>query len=167
MSEGYDYEGKPAAPSVASGAQDGTVTDYGTMPPLPECWSAGSYRPDFAVYTADQMHDYARAAIAAQAKPVEMTDATAWEIMSDSLGTQVIDWKGTTAICIERPCDAGELARTILANSAPNSAPNKALVEALQSVLRMPRGTSGRIIIERADEQQLLTALNAAGVEVK
>jgi hypothetical protein len=37
------------------------------LPPLPECWSAGSYREDFAVYTADQMRDYAMAALASQA----------------------------------------------------------------------------------------------------
>jgi hypothetical protein len=35
------------------------------------------------------------------------------------------------------------------------------LADALQSVLNMPRGTSGRIIIEKEDELTLIAALSA------
>ena len=62
-----------------------------------------------------------------------MTDAEAWELMVNCMGTQTIDWKGATAVCIERPCDAGEVARAIEARSGVNAQ----LVDALRSCLSL------------------------------
>lgn len=46
------------------------------------------------------------------------------------------------------------------------SAPNAALVAALKAVLRVGRGSSGRLILEKEDENAIRFALSAAGQEV-
>ena len=46
---------------------------------------------------------------------------------------------------------------------AAAAAPNAALVEALKGVLKISRGTSGRIILEQSDEDAIRAALAQAG----
>jgi hypothetical protein len=96
-----------AAPSVASGAQE--------LPPLPPQKNLGA--PGVYGWTAEQVQSYARAAIAAQAKPVDMSEADmlrGWEIVKDRGNFH------SMAI----PTDAAIIAygSYILANSAPNKA---------------------------------------------
>lgn len=86
-----------AACDEACEAHGAAPQGYGELPPLPECWSAGSYRHDFAVYTADQMQDYGRLCLAArQPTPVEDVAAngnTPSQVMEDV----IVDMKNYVA----------------------------------------------------------------------
>jgi hypothetical protein len=137
-----------AAPSVASGAQE--------LPPLPNAM----YRTDMHIdgkgrgaFSPSQMIDYARAAIAAQAKPQQMTDERIIEI-------------ATATRSAEANKDGGYIlpisfARAILANSAPN----KALAQALSDLIDVASQCDSWQSFPSAALEKANAALNAAGVE--
>jgi len=142
-----------AAPSVASGAQ-------GELPPLPD------YYPTAQIHNSEENRaklyaaQYARAAIAAQAKLVAMTDEQIKAIATTAVRAGKVSWLG-----YEKDEDGKytipvlalyhyQFAQAILANSAPN----KALVEALKELAKHGEYGTATELVARA-------ALNAAGVE--
>lgn len=144
-----------AAPSVASGAQE--LRDNAMK--AVEAWVSAEYTSTKSICAGGPTHEKAldkaekkaRAAIdsladaiAAQAKPVEMTDAQIGDIAENYKFKE--HYRSNS--------EAIHFARRVLANSAPN----KALIEALQECSRL----------ESAEEIRSIArdALNGAGVEV-
>lgn len=78
-----------------------------------------------------------------------------WRIVEKSDDERLSIEAGDMFIARTDPCMAQEANARLIA-AAPD------LLEALQEVLGYPRGTSGRIIIEREDEKRLRVAIAKA-----
>jgi hypothetical protein len=133
MAELAHQESRLAAPSVASGAQE--------LPPLPKFPEAdyvlarGMGVAQFwsAQTIAQMMHAYARAAIAAQAKPMQAGELPALPWQTKENGGDLAAWleaRSDTEIANE----FSEYGQECYLQAVANSAPKKALVEALQGI---------------------------------